>query len=122
MAEAAPEITELSWGQVSTTAGTFRDAKLWPGGGRGWDWNETGTSHEPGIRPADVSELLDHDPQLIVLGCGQERRLGVMKETLALIEQHGATVEVLESRAAVERYNTLAGDGRAVAALIHSTC
>ncbi len=122
MAGEAPEISELSWGQVVTAAGSFRDAKLWPGGGRGWDWNETGTAHQPGIQPADVRELLEHDPERIVLGCGQQEQLAVMDETLTLIEPHGASVEVLESRSAVDRYNALAAEGTAVAALIHSTC
>ncbi len=33
---------------------TFKDAKIFPGGPRGWDWRETGTSHVPGIQCAAV--------------------------------------------------------------------
>ena len=122
MAEQAPEITKLSWGSIDTAAGTFRDAKLWPGGGRGWDWNETGTDHDRGIQPADVAELLDHGATIVVLGRGQEGRLGVMDETAQAIEERGATVEALRSQEAVERYNELARAGEPVGALIHSTC
>lgn len=118
----SPRIAALSWGSVRTEQGTFRDAKLWPGGGRGWDWNETGTHHEPGIQPADVEELLAHGPEVVVLGRGQHLRLKVMEETLGVIEEAGAEVEVLGSRAAVERYNDAVEAGRAAAALIHSTC
>ena len=34
--------------------GEGKDFKLYPGGGRKWDWTETGTQHQPGIQPADV--------------------------------------------------------------------
>ncbi len=122
MPQQSPKITELSWGSLETEAGTFRDAKLWPGGGRGWDWNETGTDHTPGIQPADVEELLDNGADVVVVGRGQQGRLQVMDETLATIEERGATAEVLDTQTAVERYNELAEQGMAVAALIHSTC
>ncbi len=47
----SPKITHLSWGRLEVEGqdGPFKDAKLYPGGAREWDWNETGTSHEPGI-------------------------------------------------------------------------
>lgn len=118
----SPRITGLSWGGVETEAGSFRDAKLWPGGGRGWDWNETGTDHEPGVQPADVEELLDKGSEIVILGRGQQERLRVMDETLELIQDRGATSEVLETTAAVERYNELVEEDAAVGALIHSTC
>lgn len=118
----APRITVLSWGQVTTEAGSFRDAKLWPGGGRNWDWTETGTQHVPGIQRADVAELLDRGPEIIILGRGQQERLRVTDEALAAAEERGVLSEVLATQQAVERYNTLVEQGVAVAALIHSTC
>ncbi|MFN2556475.1 MAG: Mth938-like domain-containing protein [Nitriliruptorales bacterium] len=122
MSQQSPRITGLSWGSVETQAGSFRDAKLWPGGGRGWDWNETGTDHTPGVQPADVQELLNHGAEVIVVGQGQQGRLQVMDATLSEIEERGASAEVLETQSAVERYNELAEQGAAVGALIHSTC
>jgi len=54
----SPKITHLSWGhlEVEGQDAPFKDAKLFPGGARGWGWNETGTDHEPDIQPADVEE------------------------------------------------------------------
>lgn len=118
----APRIDALDWGSVETAAGTFRDAKLWPGGGRGWDWNETGTDHTPGIQPDDVEELLDHGARVVVLSRGQQGRLQVPDETVAAVEERGARAEVLGTQEAVDRYNELADAGEAVGALIHSTC
>ena len=40
----SPRITHVSWGRMDVDGlGTGKDFKLYPGGGRPWDWNETGT-------------------------------------------------------------------------------
>jgi hypothetical protein len=122
VAEQPPKIEELSWGQVDVAEhGSFRDAKLWPGGARGWDWNETGTSHVPGIQIDDVEEIVEKGAERVVLSRGQNERLQVKDETLAWLEEQGVEAEVLESNRAIERYNELVED-EAVGALIHSTC
>jgi hypothetical protein len=119
----SPEIRADQWGQIDVDGlGSFRDAKLWPGGGRAWDWNETGTQHEPGIQPSDIEELLTHDPEVIVLSCGRERRLRTCPETLSALREHGVEVIHDETSIAISLYNRLAAEGRRVAALIHSTC
>ena len=72
----SPLITGLSWGRMAVQGvGSGKDFKLWPGGGRAWDWRETGIHHRPGIQPADVQELLENGCQAIVLSRGQLRRL-----------------------------------------------
>jgi hypothetical protein len=46
----SPKITHISWGRMEVDdLGTGKDFKLYPGGGRAWDWNETGTQHVPGV-------------------------------------------------------------------------
>lgn len=123
MADTSPRITGLAWGRTEVEGhGAFKDAKLWPGGARAWDWRETGTEHSPGIQPADVTELLDAGAEVVVLSRGQQQRLEVMDATIAAIERHGASAEVAVTPDAVERYNELAARGRAVGALVHSTC
>lgn len=120
---ASPTIDAISWGTTRVEDhGEFKDAKLWPGGARAWDWNETGTSHDPGIQPADVEELVDAGAETVVLSRGMNRRLQVMDRTLQTLESEGVTVHVLETKQAVERYNELAAGGEPVGALIHSTC
>ena len=64
----SPQIRRLSWGRMEVDGvGVGKDFKLWPGGGRKWDWRETDTHHVPGIQPADIEELLEKDIQTIVL-------------------------------------------------------
>jgi hypothetical protein len=120
--EVSPSIIHLSWGRMEVTGvGVGKDFKLYPGGGREWDWSETGTRHSPGIQPADVAELIEHRCDAIVLSCGMERRLQVMPETISSLEELGIRVYVEETKKAVDVYNGLAGNAR-VGGLFHSTC
>jgi hypothetical protein len=119
----SPEIRDHGWGYVEVEGlGRLRDAKLWPGGGRAWDWNETGTEHQPGIQPADVEELLQHGPEVVVLSRGRQLRLETSPETLTLLTDHDVEVAREETGAAIDEYNRLAAEGRRVAALLHTTC
>lgn len=117
-----PRISHVSWGRVEAEDGSsFKDAKLFPGGVREWDWNETGTRHDPGIQTSDVEELLENGAKAVVLGVGFYERLGVREETLAMLEERGVRVFVEESGEAVRLHNELCGRER-VGTLIHSTC
>ncbi len=118
----SPRVTAIEWGRIEVAGlGRFKDVKLYPGGGRVWDWSETGTRHVPGIQPSDVEELLQHGSEIIVLSRGMELVLRTCPETLALLADRGVTVEVLETRDAVARYNHLAATEK-VGGLFHSTC
>jgi hypothetical protein len=102
--------------------GIGKDFKLYPGGGRPWDWSETGTRHNPGVQPADVEELLAHGATAVVLSRGMHLQLQIGSRTVHLLEQRGVIVHIAESTEAVQVYNNLAADGAAVAGLFHSTC
>src|ERR687885_1384379 len=90
----SPKITHLSWGrlEVEGADGPFKDAKLFPGGAREWDWTETGTEHTPGVQPADVEELLEHGASAVVIGKGFNERLEVQSKTLRMLEERGVFV------------------------------
>jgi hypothetical protein len=123
MDAASPRITHVSWGRMDVAGlGQGKDFKLWPGGGRDWDWNETGTRHTPGIQAADVRELIEHGSTVVVLSRGMELRLQTTEEALRALKDAGIQVHVEETTAAVELYNRLAEEGEAVGGLFHSTC
>ena len=122
MERVSPRVTQLSWGRLEVEGhGAFKDAKLFPGGSREWDWNETGTRHVPGIQPADVEELLEHGASVVVLSRGVYERLRVCPETLSMLEERGVPVHVLQTERAVQTYNELRETER-VGGLFHSTC
>ena len=102
--------------------GEGKDYKLWPGGGRAWDWRETGTKHDPGIQPADVAELLEYGAEIVVLSRGRELRLQTAKSTLNELAGQGVDVRQDETQAAIDTYNGLARLGLQVGGLFHSTC
>jgi hypothetical protein len=118
----SPRITHISWGHMHVEGlGAGRDFKLYPGGGREWDWKETGTHHVPGIQPSDVQELLDCGSRVVILSRGMELRLQTCPETLQMLRNRGITCHVEETEAAVELYNRLS-ETEAVGGLFHSTC
>ena len=119
----SPRVTHLSWGrlEVEGADGPFKDAKLFPGGARAWDWRETGTSHDPGIQPADLEELLERGATVVVLSRGFHERLGVTGDALRVLEERGIPAHVGQTGEAIRLYNELRETER-VGALIHSTC
>jgi hypothetical protein len=118
----SPLISHISWGRMDIEGvGSGKDFKLFPGGGRPWNWNETGTEHVPGIQPADVAELLEHGSEVIVLTRGMQLMLQTCPETLEMLRKRGIAVHIEETRAAVALYNQLAKQ-HAVGGLFHSTC
>lgn len=117
-----PKISHVSWGRIEVENGaSFKDAKLYPGGARGWDWSETGTSHDPGVRISDVEELLEGGAETVVIGTGFYERLGVCEETFDLLRSKGVAVCVEQTEEAARLHNELREKQR-VGSLIHSTC
>ena len=120
--KSSPTIESIKKGQLSTSEGeTYKDAKLYPGGSRAWDWNETGTHHRPGIQPADVEELLENGAEIVVLSKGYHERLQVCDKTKEMLEKNDIEYYILDTDAAVETYNKLCNE-HPTGALIHSTC
>lgn len=125
----SPRIIDHGWGCITVarhepSAGDLelKDAKLWPGGARAWDWTETGTDHDIGVQPDDVRELLEHGANHVILSRGREQRLHVHPDTEALLRERGITYAVLPTSSAIDRYEHLRESGTAVGALIHTTC
>jgi hypothetical protein len=121
-ASRSPLILSVSWGRMEVEAlPVGKDFKLYPGGGREWDWSETGTRHRPGIQPTDVEELLSQGATVIVLSRGMDLQLQVDPRTVELLEQRDVPSHIVETREAVRLYNELAAT-QAVGGLFHSTC
>ena len=112
----------ISWGNMEVEGlGLGKDFKLYPGGGREWDWNETNTGHIPGIQPADVQELLEKGSKVVVLSRGMQLRLQTCPETLQFLKDKGIGVHVEETLRAARLYNELA-ESELVGGLFDSTC
>jgi hypothetical protein len=123
MTKRSPKIIQISWGRVVVSGyeTPYKDVKLFPGGAREWDWNETGTRHIPGIQPADIQELLDNGALKVILAQGMQKRLRITSEAVKELEKLGVEFFILPTDDAVEKYNELVAYEQ-VGALIHSTC
>lgn len=119
----SPRITHFSWGkmEVEGQKKVFKDAKLYPGGAREWDWTETGTQHTPGIQSSDVEELLQHGAKVVILSQGMLLRLQVCEETLKMLKEKNIRTYTVQTKKAVELYNDLSKK-ELVGGLFHTTC
>lgn len=119
----SPRIKTVGWGHMEIeTLGSGKDFKLWPGGGRSWDWQETGTEHSPGIQVADVEELVSHSPEVVVLTRGVFSRLKVPEETVTFLEKQNIETIVTDTKRGVQIYNDHVERDIPVGGLFHSTC
>ena len=119
----SPRILSSGWGRMDIEAlGGGKDFKLWPGGGRAWDWTETGTDHSAGIQQADVMELVENGCTIVILTRGVFSRLKVSAETVSYLEQHGIEPVVTDTKRGIKIYNEYAEKNEPVGGLFHSTC
>jgi hypothetical protein len=122
---ACSKIASISWGEItldSKPQSKAKDCKMYPGGSRAWDWNETGTRHQPGIQRSDVEELIRSGAVEVVLSRGMDLKLGVPDDTVRWLEDQGIKVHVAETLQAVDIYNRLVDEGVKVGGCFHSTC
>jgi hypothetical protein len=82
----------------------------------GW-WRQEGHV----LHPADLEQVLEAAPEVLIVGQGAYGRMRVTKETARLVHEAGIKLIALPTRNAVERYNALAA-GQRVAAALHLTC
>lgn len=79
------------------------------------DWTVQGKAHF--VAFAEIEGLLEEGPDALIIGTGYNKLVQVEEEVAALL-----TIVILPTPQAVRRYNELRGEGKRVAAIIHSTC
>lgn len=86
-----------------------------------WNWDKTGTRHNPGIQIVDLTDFID-SVDTIILSEGVDGVLQIMPETITYLEKLNKEIVVARTPIAVEKYNEFLAQGKRVGALIHSTC
>lgn len=118
----SPAVIQHSWGEIIVEGyPPFKDVKLYPGGARAWDWNETGTRHGTGIQPSDVAELIEHGARVIILSRGIFGRLRINEKTIKYLQERNIAFHSHRTATAIALYNKLR-IVKSVGALLHSTC
>jgi len=82
----------------------------------GW-WRQQGHT----LRPDDLREVLEAEPEVLVVGTGSIGRMEVPEATRRRVEAAGIELVVERTAAACETYNRLR-ETRRVAAALHLTC
>lgn len=87
---------------------------------KGHSKRKYGTSH---ILCADEIEiLLDENPEVLVVGCGQVGVLKVGEDARKILAAKNVDLVDLPTQKATDEFNRLKNKGRRVAAIIHVTC
>lgn len=119
----SPKILSSSWGKLDVEIlGRGKDFKLWPGGGRDWDWSEHGTGHARGIQIGDVEEVIEKGAKVVILTRGVLSRLRIPRATRFHVEKQGVELIVTSTRKGIGLYNDYVDKGVPVGGLFHSTC
>lgn len=61
--------------------------KLYPGGGREWNWRKTDTHHVPGIQLTVIQELLENGSEFFVQSRGMQLVLQTCRETIEKLNE-----------------------------------
>ena len=73
------------------------------------------------LNKADLNEVLEVKPEMLVVGTGYYGRMKVPEESIEFLTNSGIEVSVLPTKEACEKYNQTRGT-RKVAAALHLTC
>ena len=81
-----------------------------------------GTSHK--IGDWEIEELLKQNPEIIIIGTGQNGAMDIDKPAANLRKQAGREIEIIIAKTpeAIEIYNEKIKQDKKVNALIHTTC
>ncbi len=119
-------VTHLSWGKMQVNIQgkeyDFKDCKIWPEGASNWDWNLTGTTHDTGIQPDDIRDILEHGVDVMVLSRGFDMKMRVSPATEDLLKSLDIEYHIHDTQKAVDLFNSLFQQGKRAGGIFHSTC
>ncbi|OYT41743.1 MAG: hypothetical protein B6U86_01810 [Candidatus Altiarchaeales archaeon ex4484_43] len=73
------------------------------------------------LQVEDIYEILDKNPDVLIVGTGYSGYMDVLPETREFIKSRGVELIIEKTTEACELYNEISGNKRVVAAL-HLTC
>jgi hypothetical protein len=121
-----PIITKAKWGELVISYNNIdtilKDAIVWNGGVKKWNWSKSNTHHSPGIQLKEIYNFVkyyDSTDFLLILSTGFKNVLQVDQKTIDWLDNKLIDYKILSTYDAIELYNNSKGN---VCALIHSTC
>lgn len=113
-----PHIKEFSFGSIEIDGTEYvDDVIIYP-----WAVDDTWWRDEGHVlKVEDIGDALEADPEVVVVGTGAHGRMKVTDAVREELEERGIDLVVARTPEAVEEYNHLQAEKRAVA-LLHLTC
>ncbi|MEA1978292.1 MAG: Mth938-like domain-containing protein [Chloroflexota bacterium] len=113
-----PEIQAYRFGRIVINDVVYnQDVIIFPDRVRS-DWQRRGGHH---LALEDLVEVLESDPEVIILGKGAFGRIKVSDEVRELMAERGIELVVFRTEGACKAYNELREQRRVIAAL-HLSC
>ncbi len=114
-----PIIEEYSFGNINIGGEKHTsDVIIYPGRITGW-WRERGHF----LQKQDLTEVIDTEPDVLVVGTGYHGRMSVSREVEELCRQKNITLHIHPTGEAVDRYNRLIDqEKKTIVAALHLTC
>ncbi|MBD3172935.1 hypothetical protein GF326_10725 [Candidatus Bathyarchaeota archaeon] len=81
-------------------------------------WRKKG--HRLGL--SDLDEVLDYDPDILVIGQGTFARMKVSKEVYEALEERGIEITAEKTGKAIDTFKKLLKEDEIVVAALHLTC
>jgi hypothetical protein len=112
------KIEHYSFGKITIEGKTYTsDVIIYPGKVNGSWWRKEGHN----LQVVDLTDVINANPQVLVVGTGATGLMRVPKETISYLESKGIEVHVARTGEAAELFNKLQQDKVAIAAF-HLTC
>lgn len=111
-------IDDYQFGKITISGKTYRtDVIIYPDHIDANWWRKQGHS----LAIADIKEVIDAKPDVIVIGTGEPGLMQVEKDTMEYMKKLGIKPVILPTQRAYQEYNRLA-DTKKVIACLHLTC
>jgi hypothetical protein len=112
------KIEHYSFGKITIEGKTYTsDVIIYPEKVNASWWRKEGHN----LQVVDLTDVIDANPQILVIGTGATGLMRVPKETISHLQSKGIEVHVARTGEAVEIFNKLQKD-KIVIAAFHLTC
>jgi hypothetical protein len=112
-------IDAYSFGSIKIGGRTFRsDVVIYPDRVKSSWWRSQGHS----LCVADIQEVLDYHPEMLVVGTGNPGLMKVPQDVRKEITSRGIELAVLPTQKAVKKFNAGIVSSRRIVAALHITC
>ncbi|MFQ5791562.1 MAG: Mth938-like domain-containing protein [Acidobacteriota bacterium] len=117
--EGAMKITAYDFGRVDIEGKAYTsDVIIMPGKVKSDWWRKEG--HR--LRIEDLGDVVEAEPELLVVGTGYYGRMAIPAETRDYLESKGIKVHAARTGEAVQEFNRRRQEGWRIVAALHLTC